>query len=295
MKLSERYTGCLLGLALGDALGAPFEGSPPGGKSLAHLPPLLRYTDDTEMAMEVAESLIERGGFDPVHMALTFARNFNPARGYGPGAVAVLGLIRRGTPWDRANRTVFPEGSYGNGAAMRAAPIGLYCRTDLERLKEVTFGASAITHDHPLAKEGALLITHAVALTVQEMTPREILDTLMALPERQEYKDKLNSVRRLLKGDEDDLAVIKSLGHGVEALASVPTALYAFLRYGGDYLKTIEFCLRLGGDTDTISAMAGALVGASLGLGGLPAEFLDRLEDRLRIEALAVRLSESSP
>lgn len=294
MDMKDRFTGCLLGLALGDAMGAPFEGSPPGGKSLARLPSLLRYTDDTEMALGVAESLTARRGLDPGHMAGTFARNFNPARGYGPGTTAVLNLIQRGVPWDRANRAVFPEGSFGNGAAMRAAPIGLFCWKDPVRLKEVTFGASAVTHDHPLAKEGALLITHAVALILQDKPPGEILDALMGVPEIKEYKDKLHSVGRLLKADEDTGEVIHSLGHGIEALESAPTAIYAFLRYGSDYLETIEFCLSLGGDTDTISAMAGALAGAYLGRGGLPSEFLERLEDRGRIEALAVGLLESS-
>ena len=135
--LKSRFSGCLLGLALGDAMGAPFEGSPPGEKSLKHLPAALTYTDDTEMAMGVAESLAAKKGFNQKDMAERFVKNFNPRRGYGPGTIAVLNLIGQGIPWDRANRMVFPQGSFGNGAAMRAAPIGLFFYRDTEKLKEV--------------------------------------------------------------------------------------------------------------------------------------------------------------
>jgi poly(ADP-ribose) glycohydrolase ARH3 len=291
MRLEDRFTGCLLGLALGDAIGAPFEGSPPGKRDLSHLPPVLRYTDDTEMAMGVAESLSEVGGLDEEHLARTFVRNFHAGRGYGPGTVAVLGLIEKGVPWLQANRAVFPQGSFGNGAAMRAAPLGLFFYADPRRLREATYGASSVTHDHPLAKEGALIVTFAVSQIIREKTPGEVLGGLTGLVESEAYQQKLRALRELLEGEEEDVdAVVSRLGHGVEAVQSAPTALYAFLRYGRDYLRTVRFCVSLGGDTDTISAMAGALSGAATGEGGLPGEFLERLEDGDRIRDLALAL-----
>lgn len=292
MELQSRFTGCLLGLALGDAMGAPFEGSLPGDKSLAHLPPLLRYTDDTEMAMGIAQSLCVRKGFDPEDMARRFVENFDPRRGYGPGTISVLSLIKRGAPWREANRAVFPQGSFGNGAAMRAAPIGLFYFRDAERLREVTFEASAITHDHLQAKEGALLITASVTLILQKKKKEDILGSLMSICETEEYREKLRALRRLLTEESPD--VVGALGHDVLALNSVPTALYAFLRYGEDYLETVRFCLDLGGDTDTIAAMAGALAGASLGVEGLPTEYLSRLEGRDLLEDLSRTLLENA-
>jgi len=288
--MTERFSGCLLGLALGDALGAPFEGSPPGEKPLGSPRPLLRYTDDTEMALGVAESLSEAGGFDPGHMAMKFAANFDPRRGYGPGAAAVLARIREGVPWLEASRSVFPDGSFGNGAAMRAAPLGLFFHRDGRRLREAARGASAITHAHPLAQEGALLIAWAVSAILRGRSEGEILQGLEAEAETAEYREKLRAVKELLGKNEDAAAVIARLGNGVEALRSAPTALYAFLRYGGDYLAAVGFCLSLGGDTDTIAAMAGALSGAKLGEGALPGEHVQRLEDAGRIRTLAVRL-----
>jgi poly(ADP-ribose) glycohydrolase ARH3 len=288
------FKGCLLGLALGDALGAPFEGHGPSGAEVEtlfnRLPPALRYTDDTEMAIGVAESLAAKGGFDAEHMARRFAENFNPTRGYGPGTIAVLGMIKRGVPWHAANRAVFPEGSFGNGAAMRAAPIGLFFAEDLEKLKEVTFIASSITHDHALAKEGALLITHAVSGIIRGRSNDEILDELSVTIETEEYREKLDAIRELLNAPASTETIIKRLGHSVLAQESAPTALYAYMRGGTDYPETIRLCISIGGDTDTICAMAGALSGAMAGIEGIPKKLIERLEDSDRILDLASEL-----
>jgi poly(ADP-ribose) glycohydrolase ARH3 len=290
------FKGCLAGLALGDALGAPFEGlGPPLSEGLyaflKNLPPVLRYTDDTEMAIGVAESLARCGGFDAEHMALRFAENFNPRRGYGPGTIAVLGMIKRGVPWQDANRAVFPEGSFGNGAAMRAAPIGLFFAKDPEKLREVTFGASSTTHAHPLAKEGALLITHSVSAILGGKGNAEILDGLSNAVESDDYRERLRTIREFLGHPVSAETVIERLGHSVLAHESAPTALYAFMREGDDYLNTIKYCISLGGDTDTICAMAGALSGTKLGIEGIPAELVQRLEDKDKILRLAEELN----
>jgi poly(ADP-ribose) glycohydrolase ARH3 len=296
MDLKDRFRGCLLGLALGDALGAPFEGSPPGvGPPLEALfdgpPPVLGYTDDTEMAIGVAESIVEAGNIDPGDMARRFVENYHPWRGYGPGTVAVLELIRKGVHWEQANRAVFPGGSFGNGAAMRSAPMGLFIRNDMDRLRQAVRRASAVTHAHVLAQEGAFLIAAAVASAAGGEGREETLDRLRGLSMAGEYAEKLAAVASLLKRDPPIGEVIRTLGTGVAALMSVPTALYAFLRHGGDYQDTVRYCISLGGDTDTIAAMAGAITGAHLGAGGLPGRLVERLEDRERIEELACRLA----
>lgn len=294
MDILSGFKGCILGLSLGDSMGAPFEGRGPGEKPLSLLPKRLRYTDDTEMALGAAGSLAERGEFNADDMAKRFAANFNPLRGYGPGAAAVLGMIKMGMHWSSANRKVFSEGSFGNGAAMRAAPIGLFFHRDFGLLKEATMGASAITHDHPLAKEGALWITASVADIVNEKSSDDIIRTLDKITASDEYRAKLDALKTLLSDDPGIDEVISALGTGIEAANSVPCALYAFLRFGDDYLKTIRYCLTLGGDTDTIGAMAGALSGASVGIDGLPDEFLKRLEAREEIEAMAEMLYEQA-
>ncbi|MGD2079766.1 MAG: ADP-ribosylglycohydrolase family protein [Nitrospirota bacterium] len=296
MAFSEgAFKGCLAGLALGDALGAPFEGLMPPLESgmeafFDHLPDVLRYTDDTEMAIGVAESLAEKGGLDPDHMARRFAENFDPTRGYGPGTVSVLGMIKRGASWRDANRAVFPEGSFGNGAAMRAAPLGLFYANTPDDLREATFGASSITHDHPLAKEGALIVAGAVSAILRGKSKTETLDEVSRLVQADAYRQKLRTIGEFMGHPTSSRSVMERLGNGVLAQESAPTALYAYLREGRNYLKCMRYCISLGGDTDTICAMAGALSGAKVGLKGLPEGMVERLENRDKILSLAEEL-----
>ena len=97
-----KFRGALLGVAVGDALGAPFEGSfqidDVALKRLAHDPGRMWYTDDTHMTLGVAESLVERRGFDGGHMAAVFARHFaaEPWRGYGAGPPQLFALLQQG-------------------------------------------------------------------------------------------------------------------------------------------------------------------------------------------------------
>jgi poly(ADP-ribose) glycohydrolase ARH3 len=287
-----QFRGCLLGLALGDALGAPYQGSGLGGmdrveRILKGPAETLRYTDDTEMAIGVVESLLELGRFEPGHMARRFAANCDPSRGYGKGAIAVLELIRQGTPWRDVSLRVFPEGSFGNGAAMRAAPIGLAFAGNTEELIRVTRTASSITHANPLAQEGALMMTLTTVCALKEFSVAETLEVLEHSLELPEYRQRIEIIRKWLINEPDAMDVAGKLGNSVRAHESVPTAVYAYLKHGSDYLHTVSFCISLGGDTDTTASMAGALAGTRLGEAALPRVALERLEDRERITALA--------
>ena len=159
----NQYIGCLLGLALGDAFGAPYEGGPierllwrligktHDGKN--------RWTDDTQMALNVAESLLENDGLDQDLLARRFAQSYRWSRGYGPAAAKLLRRIARGRDWREVNRAAYPEGSFGNGAAMRAPVIGLFYATRPDELKSAAHRSAEITHAHPLALDGAALVS----------------------------------------------------------------------------------------------------------------------------------------
>ncbi|MEW6110222.1 MAG: ADP-ribosylglycohydrolase family protein [Nitrospirota bacterium] len=296
MDKIERFKGSILGLALGDSAGAPFEGSCHALRDdfEKYLPGVLRYTDDTEMAIGVAESLAASGGLKPDDMAARFAGNYNPFRGYGPATAAILNMIQSGVRWSEANTRVFREGSFGNGAAMRAAPLGLFYHDDRESLREAVEVASSITHSHPLGKEGAVILAYAVSIIIEsngEFKKNRFLDRIIEFTVSNEYAEKLDSVKDLLTRDSFE-DVIKMLGNSVLALESVPTSVYAFLKYGEDFKKTIGFCISLGGDTDTIGAMAGALSGCLIGALSLPEEWLLRLEDTEKGRRYISRISE---
>lgn len=278
----ERFVGCLLGLALGDACGAPLEGGLleravwkllclPGGSRL-------RWSDDTQMSLVLAESLVERKGLDLDALALSWAREAQWSRGYGPGALKVLRRVRAGEDWRSARTAVYPEGSWGNGGAMRSAPLGLFYARRPADLAAAAAEAAGITHAHPLGIEGAVLIARAAALLLEGAAPEGLLSAL-AQGAGPEYRAAL----------QDD-----SFKTGTAAVESVPAALKAFARCPRDFGGLLAFVAGLGGDVDTVGAMAGALFGTLNGPSALPAELLARLEERERLEAAGRALCAAS-
>jgi len=298
--LKRKFCGCLVGLALGDALGAPFEGresvSPAEIYATAERTKILRYTDDTHMALGMAESLIACRGFDGQHMAETFVRNFEqePWRGYGPGPPRIFRRIKLGARWDRAAGNIYPGGSFGNGAAMRAAPVGLFYYRNRQKIREVACLSGQITHAHPFGKEGAALQAYAVALAVvygPTGLPNDYLAELRAFTAHAIYKNKLKKAGELLTTG-NKTGVIDFLGNGVEAFKSVPTAVHCFLRHPDCFEEAVVEAVSLGGDTDTIASMTGAISGAWLGIEAIPEKWAEKLENRDYIESLAFRLWE---
>jgi poly(ADP-ribose) glycohydrolase ARH3 len=256
----------------------------------------LKYTDDTHMMIGVAESLIENKGFVGEHMAHRFIDNFfkEPFRGYGPGPPRIFWRITAGEAWDKASEKLYPGGSYGNGAAMRIAPVGLFYHDDTQKLKEVAYQSSHITHAHILGKEGAALEAYAIALATS-LTPSPVFDpnaflkNLSDFAEHPVYKQKLRRIGMLL-GEGDRSKVASELGNGIEAFNSVPAAIFSFLSYPQSFEEAVICAISLGGDTDTIGAMAGAISGAYLGIEAIPEKWAAKLESRLYLEGLAGKL-----
>lgn len=299
-KLRSKFLGCLLGVAVGDALGACRERRQMAQEgeieSLIKKLGQLTYTDDTHMTIGVAESLVDSQGFHGEHMVQTFIRNYEvePWRGYGPGPPRIFQMIRAGEPWDRAASKLYKGGSFGNGSAMRVAPIGLLYSTDPAKLREVAYKSSMLTHCHELGKEGAALEAYAVALATNTEPNRELeqeafMAKLYNFTQHYLYRRKIAGIKALL--DEKDRAkVVSVLGNGVEALNSVPTAIYSFLKHPKSYKDCVLYAISLGGDTDTIAAMAGAISGAYLGAEAISDSWRARLENRHYIELLAGKL-----
>jgi len=155
------------GLSVGDALGAQFfmigrslddlvAGRAPAGP--------WEWTDDTHMACSIAEQLREHSGIDQDRLAATFADRCEPYRGYGAGAVVILHQIRDGVPWRQAAAAAFGgQGSCGNGAAMRVAPLGAYHPDRPTTAAELAIRSAEVTHAHPEGIAGAVLVAVAAA------------------------------------------------------------------------------------------------------------------------------------
>jgi len=298
--LRSKFLGSLIGTGVGDALGAGLEGrrrvDQAEVQALAERRGTLVYTDDTHMMIGIAESLIAKKGFDGEHMAHRFMENYGrePYRGYGPGPPRVFSLIKAGEAWDKAAERLYGGGSFGNGSAMRIAPVGVLYYDDLPKLKEIAYKSSQITHAHELGKEGAALQAYAVALAtaadpLSEFRSDEFLAKLLDFMQHQVFKQKVEKIRELL-GKADKEQVIDDLGHGIEAFNSVPAAIYSFLSHPDSFEEAVIYAISLGGDTDTIGAMTGAISGAHLGIEAIPGRWQERLENREYLTGLAEQL-----
>lgn len=275
--LTDRFRGALVGTAVGDALGAPAEGlvRVPGSylDSLDDDPPNLRYTDDTAMTIGVARSLVERDGFDGDHMAGVLADIYRqePRRGYGSGPPIVFELRERGVPWDEAATRLFDgEGSFGNGAAMRVASVALHAYPDREAAADLARGTAIITHSHPEGIDGAVIQAVAIetVLTSVSIESDQITTGLLDDASTSALREKLTFLAE--NADRPLREISETLGNGIAARDSVVTALACFLANPDDFPGAIKSAIGLGGDTDTIAAMTGALSGAHLGLEAIP-------------------------
>jgi poly(ADP-ribose) glycohydrolase ARH3 len=304
-EIKDRFIGALIGTFVGDALGAPYEGH--DWKWIAERTIEFRdmirgryavYTDDTQMMIGIAESLVACGGFDGADMARRFVENFEPARGYGGGAFQVISNLSAGQPWNQAGVGLFGNGSYGNGSAMRIAPVGVFYHDDEEKLREIALLSSSITHTHPLGKQGAMLQAYAVSralgygLTGDLDTGQMILKLRNFLPEDADvFRSKLVHTEQLLGENPLPHEVVRSLGNGVESFESVATAIYSFLSHQKSFRKAVVYAVNLGGDTDTIGAMTGAIAGAYHGYQRIPSRWLDKLENGTKGRDYVIQLA----
>jgi len=274
----------LAGLSVGDALGAQYfvPGNTVADLVRGDLPtPPWSWTDDTEEACCLVTALT--GGneqdFDRDRFADLLGRHFDAYRGYGPGAVVMLRLIRTGTPWPIAAAAAFDgQGSAGNGAAMRTAPLGAWHADSLAHAAAQGLRAAEVTHAHPEGLAGGVAVTVAAAIAAaarldgHRPDPDQLLAAVAAHVAPGQVQDGL---RRAVRIDDAALAAYE-LGTGSRAMAqdSVPFAIWVAARHLDDYPAAITACVAGGGDVDTTAAMAGGIVAAYTGVDGIPAGWL---------------------
>jgi ADP-ribosylglycohydrolase len=198
----EQFRGCLVGQALGDALGFVVEGRPPevcreyvddvlgraGGSGRGRFP-FGQYSDDTQLARELMQSYAACGRFDPEDYARRISAIFSEGRivGRGRSTDEAAERLARGVPWDKSGT---PPPSAGNGSAMRAGPIGLIFHDDPEGLVRAATEQGTITHADPRCSAGAIAIAGAVdlALRAGSVEPAPFLARLGELSEEVESR-----------------------------------------------------------------------------------------------------------
>jgi ADP-ribosylglycohydrolase len=301
----SHIVGCLLGTAIGDALGLPYEGlSPRRARRLFGPPDRHRLlpgrgmvSDDTEHACMVAQSLVASAG-DLEVFARALSRRLRfwllgvPA---GTGWATLRSILRlwAGFGPDRSGVR-----SAGNGPAMRAAIIGAAI-DDPERLRALVRISSRMTHTDPRAERGAIAVALAAHLVSRNnaVSGGEFLRALQdSLPgEEDELVPLLRNVVSSVEQGQSPAAFAETLGlaGGVSGYVyhSVPVALHAWLANPRDFRAAVTAVIRCGGDTDSTGAIVGGIVGAAVGKDGIPAEWLGGLAEWPRSAAWMERLA----
>lgn len=315
LSTDDRVLGCLLGGAVGDALGAPFEGLwgeliPEPEALLADFAefegyPRGQWTDDTQLTLATVESVIEEGGIDPERIARAIARLWARNEVIGPGGACTRAAhaFLDGADWTRCGA---PVGQAGNGGAMRTAPLGLLFRDVEERLVREVGDVSRITHQDPRSVAGGVAIAAAVChlanavatgpSTLCDVVARAarshdpaLADLVHVLPEHLDVEPAAAAPWLAWAGmprPELERPIITPF-----VVPTVLACLWGVLRHPTSWTAAVSSVIRLGGDVDT----TGAIMGAALGPEAIPRRLVERVVDAERIHGLAAEYARCCP
>ena len=289
-KALARAMDSLEGLSCGDAFGENFFGMGRFHESVhgRQLPPgVWRVTDDTVMAVSIVETLRVYGEIVEERLADHFVRLYDLSRGYGPAMHGLLGRLaqRGGTAWRGEAASLFGgRGSFGNGSAMRVAPLGAYFADDLDRVGHEATRSAHTTHANPEAAAGAIAVALAAAFAVRSRRqaippPREFLESIAdRLPDSVVKAGVLKAID--LPADTHAVVAGALLGNGaqVTAMDTVPFALWCAAQSLSDFEDAMWHTVSAGGDMDTTCAIVGGIVGSRVGASGIPESWLKRRE-----------------
>ncbi|MFX0074526.1 MAG: ADP-ribosylglycohydrolase family protein, partial [Candidatus Hermodarchaeota archaeon] len=299
----DKFSGTLLGVSIGDTLGHPFEGVireriysqfNDFKEFFKNKKKMFKtYTDDTQLTLHTAEALIQGSGYNEHNFIREYVKWLDdPPIGPGFGCISSIQKLKYGIPWQKAT-----SNSGGNGTAMRVSPIGLfYCR-DIKNLINASLKSSLITHSHPAAPAGAIVIARAIAFLIDKSVENgfsveefftALISSISNSKEKiwEEFIEILNRVKENLSIS-IEAGLIKFSQIGVKSpffiedymgkafvhpytLSTVACAIFIFLKNLHSFEDCIIQLATAGGDSDTVGAIGGSLAGAYFGLRKIP-------------------------
>ena len=288
-RLDRAYQS-LEGLCCGDAFGDKFFLPKEVAISLINqrsVPdPPWSFTDDTMMAISIVSTLEEHALIDQDCLATSFAEHYDVERDYGPSMHVLLARIKEGRRWQEESKTLFRgQGSFGNGSAMRVAPLGAYFADDLDMLVEQAERSAMTTHCHPEALAGAIAVAVAAALAwhyrnlSQLPSAAEFLERIYQRTPESEVRRGIRKAIALPQGTLVE-SVVPVLGNGwnISAQDTVPFALWNAACHLNDYQEALWSTVSGLGDRDTNCAIVGGIVVMYAGSQNIPKQWLDRRE-----------------
>jgi ADP-ribosylglycohydrolase len=316
INLLDKFQGCLIGVAIGDTLGKPFENKlrtqiysyfDDFDSFIQKNKDLFRtYTDDTQLTLHLADALIKGNGFKEDYIIREFVNWLDdPPIGPGYGCISSIRKLRYGVPWEQA-----ASNSGGNGTTMRIAPIGLFYSKDPKALKTAAIKSSIITHSHPAASAGAVVIASAIAYLINKIPETEFsfdeffdVITNSISNSQDEIWNEFVEILTKLKSNLDlpiESGLIKFSQIGVKSpyfiedylgqafvhpytISTVICSIFIFLKKLSSFKECILELSTAGGDSDTVGAIGGSLAGAYFGLQKIPLELIKLVKNSKRI------------
>ncbi len=323
MDILDKFQGSLMGVAIGDTLGRPFE-----GKLRTEIYSIFTnfedfiqnkknlfktYTDDTQLTLHTAEALIRGNGFNLNNFISEYVKWLDdPPIGAGYGCISSINKLRYGVPWEKA-----ASNSGGNGTAMRIAPVGLFYYKDLKGLKSAAIKSSVLTHSHPAASAASIVIARAIAYLIDK-DPKirfsvdqffdVIISSIASSQEEiwEEFIESLNKLKSnlhvsieagLIKfsqiGVKSPFFIEDYLGHAFVhpyAISTVICSIFLFLKKLTSFKDCIFELATAGGDSDTVGAIGGALAGAYFGLKNIPNDLIKLVKNYKKILKISEEL-----
>lgn len=314
--LTDRVLGCVLGGAVGDALGAPFEGLwsrsiPPAAELLADYAefegfPRGQYTDDTQLTVATLQSIVRTGGVNPADIARSIARLWRSQVVVGPGGACTAAADRllAGGHWSECGEQV---GQAGNGTAMRTAALGLFFLPRSGELAEAVADVSLITHRDGRSVAGGVAVAAAARLLAAQpdVTADALCGTVAGAmePFHPQFAGLVAGLPAQLAGNPADVLDYVAWSGGPErefdeviitpyVVPTVLASLWAITRFPGSWCDAVAAVIGLGGDVDTLGAIVGGLMGARLGLGAIPDHLTRGVLHTNRLRVLAIRYAQ---
>lgn len=323
LNLIDKFKGCLLGVAIGDTLGHPFEGKLRSkifsyfknfGEFLNSNSDLFRtYTDDTQLTIHLTKAFIKGNGFNLDYIIREFVNWLDdPPIGPGYGCISSIRKLKYGIHWKQA-----ASNSGGNGTVMRIAPVGLFYCKDPKSLKTAAIKTSIITHSHSAASAGAIVIARAIAYLIDKnpetgFSVDEFFNVITSSISNsqdgiwEEFIEILHKTKSNLNIPIES-GLIKFSQAGVKSpyfiedylgqafvhpytISTVVCSIFIFLKRLSSFKECVLELATAGGDSDTVGAIGGSLAGAYFGLKNIPPDLVKLVKNNKKILKLSEEL-----
>ncbi|HDZ17180.1 MAG TPA: hypothetical protein ENH75_02765 [archaeon] len=319
----DKFDGTLLGVAIGDTLGHPFEGIlrrdihskfEDFGEFIQNNKRLFNtYTDDSQLTLHTAKALIHGNGFTYDNFISEYINWLDdPPIGPGYGCISSIRKLKNGISWQQA-----ASNSGGNGTAMRIAPVGLFYSNNIEILKKIAIKSSNITHSHPAASAGAIIVARAIAFLLEkapkiDFSIEEFFDVLISSISNSQEEIWEEFIKILFKLKSNlhlpiEAGLIRFSQIGVKSpyfiedflgkafvhpytISTVVCSIFLFLKCRNSFKECIFELATAGGDSDTVGAIGGSLAGAYFGLKNIPIKLIKLVKDNKKFLKISEKL-----